>query len=241
MHAASAVVVLKPEESRRLIGRAVAQLLSVQHAKARGRLVVVGGGTTRFVAESLTGEDPGLESYAVGWVKDGELGETPKEERGPGPHVWENGELSRVMPFDVIKRFTAGDVYIKGANAIDAEGHVGILMASPVGGTIGLAYPIIMARGCELIMAVSLAKQVPSVLKACELLGQQKGARTMGTPVGMMPIPRGTATVVTEIEAFEILYGLEATLVAAGGVGDCEGALIFHLKGEQGQVDRFFS
>ncbi|WP_143814730.1 hypothetical protein [Magnetofaba australis] len=227
----TALVVLRDEESRALIGGAVAQLPQVQQAKASGRLVIVGGGSARYAAWSLTGEDPGRDAFAVGCVQDGALGETPKAGRGPGPIIFENGEMSRGWPGEVLQRFEAGDIYVKGGNAIDAAGNVAVLMASPVGGTIGAAWAIICARGAELVMPVSLNKLVPSVMAATPLMGQGRVDRVMGTPVGYMPIPAGSATVITEVEAFRILFDVEATPVAAGGFDDCAGSLTLHLSG----------
>ncbi|MBF0613035.1 MAG: hypothetical protein G8345_20630 [Magnetococcales bacterium] len=234
---ATGVVVLQPDESRRLLGRAVARLPQVEKAVQHGRAVVVGGTTTRFVAWELTGEDPGLESFAVGWIHQGELGETPKEGRGAGPLLYEEGNMSRGWPGSLLERFQPGDVYIKGANALDPAGNAAILLGSPTGGTIGAAMAILMARGGELIMPVSRRKLIPSVTAALGLLGQGKVQHTMGGPVGYFPIPAGSATVITEVEAFQLLFDLQAVQVAAGGVGDSEGALVFHLSGSSEDMD----
>lgn len=234
----TALLVVRPEEGQRLIGQAVAQLPQVVQAARHGRVVIVGGTTTRHVAQALTGIDPGREPFAVGWIRDGLLGETPKAGRGEGPFLLEHSQVSRGWPAPLLERFQAGDIYIKGANALDAEGHAGILMASPSGGTIGLAMAILHARGGELVIPVSLGKLIPSVLAATPRLGQGRVGRVMGTPVGMMPIPAGTATVVTEVTAFELLYKVRATPVAAGGVDDCTGALVLHLAGTAAAVER---
>ncbi|MEO5348439.1 MAG: hypothetical protein H7836_02180 [Magnetococcus sp. YQC-3] len=234
---ASAVVVIRPEEGRRLIGRAVAGLPQVQARLRTGRMVIVGGSTTRHVAWSLTGEDPGLRSFAVGWVRDGQLGESPRDGRGPGPLLFEEGQQSRGWPAPLLERFDSGDIYIKGANAIDPQGNAAVLIGSPVGGTIGAALAILQARGGELILPVSLQKIIPSVPAACGLLGQGRVERVMGSPVGYIPIMAGCARIVTEGEALRLLWGVQATLVAAGGVDDCEGAIVLHLQGSREAVD----
>lgn len=234
-----AVAVIPPEVGRRLIGLAVAALPVVQERTHKGRMVIVGGTTTRYVVHGLLGEDPGREAFAVGWIRDGQLGETPREGRGPGPYLFEEGRLSRGWPGELLNRFEAGDVYIKGANALDPVGNVAVLMASPTGGTIGAAMTILMARGGELIVPVSLQKLIPSVSAACRWMGQGRSVRTMGSPVGYMPILAGAATVITEVEAIGILgEGVKATLVAAGGVDDCEGALVVALEGAKPAVDK---
>ncbi|MBF0614758.1 MAG: hypothetical protein G8237_13745 [Magnetococcales bacterium] len=229
----SAVAVVRPGEGRQLIGMAVAALPAVRSRLQQGRMVIVGGTTTRHVVRALLGEDPGRDQFAVGWIRAGALGESPREGRGPGPYLFEDGQVSRGWPAPLLERFAVGDVYIKGANAIDSAGHVAVLMASPVGGTIGAAMAILMARGGELIVPVSLGKLIPSVPAACGLLGQGRCRRVMGTPVGYMPIMAGSATVVTEVEAVRILTSgaVRATVVASGGVDDCAGALVLALTG----------
>ncbi|MEO5332041.1 MAG: hypothetical protein H7839_08460 [Magnetococcus sp. YQC-5] len=236
----SAVAVLRPEEGRCLIGRAVAAMPLVRERTQRGRMVIVGGTTTRHVVASLLGEDPGRDTFAVGWIRDGLLGETPKESRGPGPFLFESGRVSRGWPGTLLEHFEAGDVYIKGANAIDPAGHVAVLMASSTGGTIGAAMTILMARGGELIVPISLGKAIPSVPAVCRVLGQGRSVRVMGSPVGYMPIMAGAATVITEVEAVTILSEghVRAIPVAAGGVDDCEGALVMALEGLPQAVDQ---
>ncbi|MEO5363257.1 MAG: hypothetical protein H7838_06490 [Magnetococcus sp. DMHC-8] len=234
---ATAVVVIRPAEGRCLIGQAVAALPQVQARTRTGRMAIVGGSTTRHVAWALTGTDPGLASFAVGWVRDGLLGETPRAGRGAGPLLFENGHLTRGWPAPLLDRFESGDIYIKGANALDAQGNAAVLVGSPVGGTIGVALAILQARGGELILPVSLQKTIPSVPAACGLLGQGRVDRVMGSPVGYIPIMAGCATIVTELDALGHLCGVRATPVAAGGLDDCTGALILHLTGSRSQVD----
>lgn len=236
----TALIVLRPEEGRRLIGRAVAEMPSVQARTRSGRMVIVGGSTTRHVARHLTGDDPGLASFAMGWIRDGALGETPADGRGPGPVLFEEGVISRGWPGKLLESFATGDIYIKGANAIDPQGHAAVLMASPTGGTIGAALTLILARGGELILPVSLAKLIPSVPAACGLLGQGRVDRVMGSPVGYMPIMAGSATLVTEVTAIHRLAGVTATPVAAGGLDDCTGALTLHLRGPVDGVARIW-
>ncbi len=237
MEKKTALVVLPPETSRRLIGEAVAALPQLKRAMANGRIVIAGGGTTRHVVRALLGEDPGHASFAIGWIHDGEFAETPVEGRGPGPYLIEESRVSRGWPGPVLERFTHGDLYIKGANAIDAEGNVGILLGSPTGGGIGDALPVIYARGAELIIPVSLQKLVPSIPAAGGKLGQRRVASATGAPLGYMPIMAGFATVITEIDAVRILYDLTATMVAAGGADDCEGAVVLHVEGKTSAVE----
>lgn len=235
----SALMTLRPAEGRRLIGQAVAALPHVRERTRTGRMAVIGGTTTRFVAEALTGEDPGEAAFAVGWIKDGLLGETPAEGRGPGALLFDQGTLSRGWPGPLLEKFGPGDIYVKGANALDPAGNAAILMGSPVGGTIGAALAILNARGAELLLPVSLEKLIPSVPDAARL-GIGAVERTTGGRAGYMPIMAGSARVVTETAAMEILFNLRATPVAAGGSGESAGAITLHLAGETGGLDGAF-
>ena len=237
----TAIVVLTSEEGKDLIGRAVARLPQVLKARSSGRLVITGGTTCRYVAKDMLGTDPGRESFAVGWIQGGELGETPADGRGPGPIFFDGADAQRGWPGPILEKFQAGDVYIKGANAIDPAGNTGILMASPVGGTIGAALAIVYARGAELIIPVSLQKLIPSIPAVGGKLGHGKVDRVMGTKVGYMPIMAEYSTVVTEITAMQHLYGLQATMIAAGGVDDAVGSVTLHVEGEATGIDRLFA
>ena len=45
-----------------------------------------------------------------------------------------------------------------------------------------------------------------------------------------------TGTIVTEIEAFNILYDVEAFPVAAGGISGAEGGVRFHISGNEASL-----
>jgi len=51
-------------------------------------------------------------------------------------------------------------------------------------------------------------------------------------------IPIMNATVVTEIEAFRILFDLRAVHVGGGGIGDSQGAVVLVAEGEKEPLDR---
>jgi hypothetical protein len=128
-----------------------------------------------------------------------------------------------------------GAVIIKGANAVDAEGNAGVFCAHPGCGTIGFAYGYISGRGIRLIVPVGLEKLVPSVKEASRMLGHDRLYYHTGFRVGMMPMVN--AKVVTEIEAFEILFGLPAVHVGGGGVSGSEGTVMLVATGEKDKID----
>jgi hypothetical protein len=137
---------------------------------------------------------------------------------------------------EVLKDFGSKSVFIKGANAVDREKNVGVYVAHPSGGTIGFAYSILSARGSHLIVPVGLEKLVPSVREAAQHLGQDTLYYCMGLRVGMIPIMN--AKVITEVEAFRILFGLEAIHTGGGGVSGSEGSVHLIAEGEKKALDQ---
>jgi hypothetical protein len=235
---ARAIVVLTPVESKRLIAMAVTSLPEVRRALKKGRIIIGSGTTNACVVEELTGKQIDRFWYAAGRITDGELGANELERRVP-PSVFVNGRPSRKRAADVLNAFTADDVLIKGANAIDTGGAAGILMGDPQGGTIGSSIGIIMARGAHLIVPVGLEKLVPSVAAAAQACGQGKFDYATGDRVGMMPIVG--VRVITELEAVKLLYGVEAVHVASGGVEGSEGSVVLALEGEKKRVRSAFT
>jgi hypothetical protein len=125
---------------------------------------------------------------------------------------------------------------IKGANAVDAEGNAGSLVAHPEGGTIGWSIGTILSRGIHLIAPVGLEKMIPSVKKAVALLGQRTIDYAQGKKVGMIPLIN--AKVVTEIEALKILTGVEGYHVASGGLSGGEGSVTLIAEGSKESLNK---
>lgn len=234
-----AVVVLTPSESKRLIARAVVKMVEVTSAFKEGRIIVIGSTTNAFVREELTGDKVDKFRFAVGRIAGGELGAAPVEER-MAALVLIDGKSEDISPIEALKDFTARDVYIKGANAVDMDGNAGVLMSSDFGGTIAVALGTITARGANLIVPVGLEKLVPSVTVASVALGGQgRIDHATGDKVAMMVLT--SAKVITELEAVDILFDeVRATHVASGGVGGSEGAVTLVLNGSIGNVKDAF-
>lgn len=229
---ARALVVLSPPESKRLIARAVKETVEVKSALTSGRVVVIGGTTNAYVAEELTGGDFDKTRFAAGVIRNGTLDTVPSEDR-TRPVVIIDGKVSDMEPASALADFTADDVYIKGANAVDPDGNAGVLMADDRGGTIGAAMGIINARGSNLIVPVGLEKLVSSVIAASRRCGQGRFSHATGLPVGMMPLVN--AMVITELQAVSILFGhkgVAAYHIASGGVEGSEGSVVLAIEGD---------
>jgi hypothetical protein len=222
------VLVLNPAESKRLIAKAVAGLPEVRWAYANGRLAVTNGTTNAYVLEELTGEKVAPYRFSIGMVASGMLTMSAKDDR-VGSKFFVKGEIVQMESRDFMKELQKGDVVIKGGNAVDEQGNAGVLVGNETGGTIGAVFGIACVRGIPIIMPIGLEKFIPSVPEAATGWGQLTLTYAMGLPCWLTPVTTGL--VMTEIQALGLLAGVRARLVAAGGVGGSEGAVVLLLEG----------
>ena len=200
----------------------------VQHAHKQGRLIVAGGITNAYIAEELTCQQLEKARYTSGIVTGSKWTLTPPQTRLK-PLAFEQGQASHRTWQEVLQDFSHDDVFIKGGNALDAGGTVGVLVGGKNGGTIGAAYGQIVAVGAHLILPIGLEKLVPSVNIAANALSQIPPDSSLGMPCGLFPVTYGT--VITELEAIHLLYALDAVHVHSGGVGGSEGAVGLVARG----------
>jgi hypothetical protein len=232
-----AQVTLTSAEAKRLVARAVAAHPKVKRALKEG-IVAIGLGTTNaYVIEELLGERVEKGRYLAGFVDAHGTCVVPKAMRLKEV-VLERGRRVKESIDAVVKRMKPGDVLIKGANAVDARGIAGVMLASDVGGTIASIYGIAKARGIDIIIPVTLEKLVPGSLdEVSKEAGISVISRSTGIPVGIFPV---AGEVITEIEAFKMLFGVEACVLGAGGLGGGEGSRTFLLKGKDDKVEEAF-
>jgi hypothetical protein len=233
----AALVVLNPAESRRLLAKATAALPEVRQAWEKGMIIIGRGITNAYVSEELfrTTVEPKA-AQSAGMVCKG----MTTSHLGPPPcswHVVNKGKVMEGADSNVeILKFGPDDVFIKGANAIDAQGTAGIMASSMKGGTIGMCWPIVTPRGSHLIVPVGLEKLVPSVVEAARHTGLYYFKYSTGLPAKLIPVE--LAKVVTEVQAFALLAGVRAYHVGSGGVGGSEGAVLLSLEGEAGSIEK---
>lgn len=230
-----AVFVLRSWESKRLIAKGIAALPEVKQALKSGGIIVARGSTNAYVAEELLGEKLDKGRYMAGLIYQGRLQVLPQALWLPMV-ILKDGKRVDITFEEALQGLGKDDVFIKGGNALDPQGNVGILTAAPDGGTIGKALGIVTARGAHYIAPIGLEKLVPSVIEASKLLGITTVDYATGDKVGLMPI--SNAKVITEIEALRILFGLEAVHVASGGVGDSCGSVVLSCSGGEADVNR---
>jgi hypothetical protein len=229
------VVVLTPAESRRLLAKAVAALPEVRNAYTSGRLAILSGGTTSFVLEELTGEKLTVPQFSMGMNADGGLTSSLPEGRVNG-RCFVNGEKVDIPYPDFVKTMGRGDAIVKGANAVDASGTLGILLSNENGGAIGSFFGSASARGVPVISPVGLEKTVWSVAEAAQGWGQSTLDYVMGIKVGYAVVTN--ALVVTEIQALAVLAGVKARIVGSGGIEGNEGSVILVIEGAPADFEK---
>ncbi len=231
-----ACVVLKPSASKRLIAKGVAALPVIQQALASGTVVITLGTTNGFVAEELLGTSINRDVFAAGfidhrWNLNARIAEASEI-------VLRQGKPVEITNQEVIDSLGAGDVVIKGGNALDPWGTVGVLLGAASGGTVGRYLGPALARGVEIVIPIGLEKAIhSSVADLATELGSGRIDLCAGLPAGMHPL---VGQVVTEIDALETLFGVEVMQVAAGGVGRGAGSVSLLIKGEDKDVNAAF-
>ncbi len=246
-----AQIVLTPAESKKLIAKAVAGLEAVQKAAKRGIVALHPSSSTYFIVEEITGSKPKTNYWVCGVVAPRgmcvemamALGSTltPHEESTDpgdlqGTWVIEKGQLRGEEKLSsLLCRMTPSDVYVKGVNAIDPEGNVGILFG--LEGSMGYIQAARKRRNFTIVYPAGLEKLIPITVKQAAKEAQfTRYEAGMGMPVGLYPCPTGVT--VTEVRAIEILSGASAIPIASGGLGGAEGAITLVLKGKADEVKK---
>ncbi len=231
-----ASLVLNPSTAKRLIAQGVAAHPIVAQAMRGGTVVVTLGTTNGYVASELLGDTIDQGAFAAGviddrWNVNARLGEATDLVLKDGVQI----------PFDekdVLGNLTAGDVVIKGGNALDPFGTVGVLLAAATGGTVGRYVPTAIARGVDIVIPISVAKSVHTSIADLTLdLGSRRLELAMGLPCGMYPL---TGHVVSEIDALELLFEVRATHICSSGIGAGRGSVSLLIEGEEESVHAAF-
>jgi len=230
------------------------QMKEVKRAMREGLVVMHPSTSTYFIFEEISGQKPDTEVWLCGsivpkglCVEWGSYSQTHLQSKksylaSPGqfPYSWifKGKELQPQKTIDELcQGLGEKDVYIKGVNALDPQGNAGVLIGSLAEGTIGRIIAASKKRNFTVIYPAGLEKLIPvSIEKASQETGSSKNIQySMGIPCALMPVQGIT---VTEVDAFRILFGIEATPISAGGLAGAEGAIVLLLKGEEGAVSR---
>ncbi|MDD5723919.1 MAG: hypothetical protein PHY29_09330 [Syntrophales bacterium] len=230
-----ALFTLTPAESKRLIARGIIALPEVRQAKEEGYLIVGRGSTNAYIVEELLEKSIEKEKYVAGQVIRGITCALAQSVR-LRPVTFHKDRVLDVEPSTVIGKLGPGDLLLKGANAVDHTGAVGVVMASPIGGTMGEFYMPMKARGGTIIYPVGLEKMVLSVEEASRMGGIFNIERSIGARIGMVCVADGIAY--TELDALEDLFDVEAVHFASGGYGGAEGSVSIIIEGYEEDVNQ---
>ncbi len=222
-------VLITPAAGKRLIAKAVARHAAVTETLAAGTVAVIAGTTNGYVAEELLraiGQAEGFDRARFFRGLTVPAGAALPEGAFPGDVIIAQGQWRRgATIFDVADELKEDDVIVKGANALNvAQQQAGVLIGHPQGGTIAAAMRAVIGRRVRLLVPVGLEKRVDGdINEIAALLNQPGGHGPRMWPVG--------GEIITEIEALELLTGVAATLIAAGGVYGAEGAVWLAITG----------
>lgn len=231
---------LTSSESRRLIAKGTVASEPFQRAWQNAYSIFAGGTTNGVILRELPGfEKLNPAGSTFGITADGVICLTAAEDRENFPRVWYKGKPCLKSVQEALRERNPDTVVIKGGNAIDSSGNVGVLTASDNGGTISSFYGSAVAQGLTMLIPIGLEKMVPSVLEAAKACVLRNGDIAMGSSASMFCISTGTP--ITEAEAIKILFGLKTTLVACGGTGDSSGAVTLLCEGPESSIQSFVS
>lgn len=240
--------ILTVAESKRLIGKAVAQMPIVKNALANGMIIIIKGTTNAYVAEEITGQKPSYAAFVTGRIEPEKAAKYLPQVKAINHLVLEKGKVLDIPLPEAAKKLKAGDVVIKGANALDYKNKMAATnILDPVGGTLGATWPIAIARKVNVIIPVGLDKLVAGDIVDLTL--------KMREPIETLPAPAGgspsafpgynvpsmwllTGDIVTELEAIKMLTGATAFQSSAGGVSGAEGAVWIVFRGTEAQVKK---
>ena len=130
-----ALVNILPREGKRLIAKGVLQLPEVKRVLDKGWFIVSRGVTPAYILEEMTGSEYDMPNCTAGIVTCGRMASVLEEDR-QGPWVFRDGKLDETPAPVALGDFTARDVSIKGANAVDPDGNIGVFAADKAGGGV---------------------------------------------------------------------------------------------------------
>jgi hypothetical protein len=223
---------LTVSESKRLIARGVARADFVRRAMEEGTFALGSGTTNGYIVEEITGETIDKTKFVTGHT-------VPDGYEGPGLSytapdlVIRKGERLNIRAVEALEDMGPGDVYVKGANAVNYERRqAAVLIGHPTGGGVAAALGTIVARRICYLHPVGLEKSTSADLdQIAARLNEDAGGK--GPTLWVVP-----GRIFTEIEALSVLAGVETVPAAAGGVGGAEGAVWLAAFGTSAQLDR---
>ncbi|MBS3762036.1 MAG: hypothetical protein KGZ25_01910 [Planctomycetes bacterium] len=226
--------VLTVAESKRLIARGVARSEVVETALKDGIVAVAKGTTNGYIAEELLGESIHKPDYCTGTTRPpGRESEVKVANKLPDLVIRNGERWEGVSATESVDEMGPGDVFIKGANALNYDREqAGILIGHPTGGTIGAAIGSLISRRGVLLLPVGLEKSIPGDLyRTSHAVNAMAEA---GSGPSLWPV---SGLIFTELEALETLTDVTAMPLAAGGILGAEGSVRVSAWGTEKEIE----
>lgn len=227
-------VTLTVAEGKRLIAKGVAALPQVVKAKKQGLIVISTGSTNAYVVEEILGYSIEKRAYLTGHVKPAGV-ELELPEKLSDVVLKDGKLLEGIDRYEAARQLKAGDVFIKGANALNYDKKVaGVTAVSLSGGTVGGCLGFIVGQKATLVIPVGLEKLVVHDIQEIARVITRGDEQANEIP-SLFPI---TGIIVTELEALQLLTGARAWHVASGGLAGAEGGIRLLLDGDREDVKK---
>ncbi len=236
---------LTPSESKRLIAKGVLEYLK-DRIEDGSKILVTRGSTNSYVLEELLKYVGAPADFKKADFITGEILAEGNDRlwanKRRKPEVVFKGKTPSDIKDDAnrlttVQHMKAGDVVVKGANAIDHKGTVGILVGDQkAGGTIGSLIGPIKSKGVELVVPIGLEKMVWGEIDGTsQVAGADFAKWSQGMGVGLFPV---SATAITEIDAIEMMFDVEAFHLASGGLSTAQGSVVLLVEGDDEELDK---
>jgi len=228
--------VLTVAEAKRLIAKGVANHPDVLRALSEGTVVICKGTTNAYVVEEILNKEIQRTDYVTGKTFPAHLqGQNLTTAKLPDVILRNGQRVEGSNAKQIVDELKPGDVFIKGANAINYErDQAALLIGHPTGGTIGAAIGTLVARRVKLLIPAGLEKNVPGDL---DEVAARVDAVDEAQPRAVPAFWRIAGELFTEIEALMLLTGCDVLQIAAGGVAGAEGAVRLLLEGDNEQIE----
>ena len=181
---------LSGRENRELIALCLAESGVLDPYLKGGRILFKGSATVSCLTRRLTGVPLRICGRITANGMKGPL--RPSE----GAHflLYQGGEVSKVdgSAGEVLKTFGPGDLFVTGANALDAFGHAALLIGSPGGGGYGECMGALYTEGFRTLILSSAAKLIPGDLtRLYSQVSRRSCDFSCGMACSLAPVPGG--------------------------------------------------
>ena len=224
---------LTVSESKRLIAKGIKYLPVVTKALKEGRVILKGGTTTSAISEEICNQPLRLSGR---FVPEGAL--TARDKVGPHSILIERGNVKGIDDSwdEAISKLQADDVFITGANVIDAFGNAALAIGVRGGGPPGKSLSSIFGEGVKVIIAAGTEKMISGDLRHLfPKVGRKCVDSSYGAAVGLLPL---LGNLFTEIDSITLLAKVDCFIIAKGGMGGMEGGTTVVIEGEPGEVEK---